>query len=87
MHPEIAHFPNQQFYGGDILNRANLTIDRFAPWHGVRALGAYRLFDHNHPEQAADNGRGYINHGEAELAIELYRALSMLWERWSSQAK
>lgn len=71
----IAHFPNQHFYQGRIENRANLAVDRSARWHSVPALGAYRFFNHHQLEEEAPHRPGYSSCGEAELAIELYRAL------------
>lgn len=78
MHPEIARFSNEHFYGNEIENAKGLERDRLGPWHNVTAQGVYRVFYHHHLETTPDAGSGYINRKEAELAITLYDALEYI---------
>jgi senataxin len=76
MHPEISRFPNSYFYQGRLIDGPSMETVNKRPWHSIRILGPFKLFDVSGSEGAWKHpsgveSRSRMNALEARIAADL----------------
>lgn len=77
MHPEISLFPSQTFYDGRLLDGDDMSGLRQRPWHSSALLSPYQFYDVQGRHSTAPGGRSSRNEAEINVAMQLYKRLTM----------
>ncbi|KAK9812261.1 hypothetical protein WJX73_008588 [Symbiochloris irregularis] len=75
MHPAIAGFPSEQFYGGQLRNAEGMAESTRRPWHEHACLGPVAVFDCDWGREVQGSNFSLQNLEEAALILQLYDAL------------
>jgi senataxin len=72
MLPEIREFPSDQFYNGELKDAAGLVERNSRPWHDCKLYKPFVFYDVKlGKEEPSHVGCSWVNHEEAEFAVEL----------------
>lgn len=87
MHPDISVFPSTAFYDSRLLDGPNMAQLRSRPWHDSQLLAPYRFFNVEGQQAAGARGRSFVNRAEIDVALALYKRLTIDYPDYDFRAK
>lgn len=84
MHPDIAKFPSEEFYHGEVTTGATVKQMTARPWHRHVEFAPYRFFSVKGRESSGQLS-SFFNEKEAQLILEMYSTVTQLYPKLSDK--
>lgn len=84
MHPDIAKFPSEEFYHGEVTTGPTVKQMTTRPWHRHVEFAPYRFFSVKGRETSGQLS-SFFNDKEAHLILELYSTVTQLYPKLSDK--
>ncbi|KAI3853074.1 hypothetical protein MKX03_020069 [Papaver bracteatum] len=77
MHPEIRHFPSEEFYSNELQDGEEVKEQTIRPWHDFKCFGPFCFFDIEDGVESGseDTDQSKVNFDEVEFVLLMYHQL------------